>query len=113
MNRILRAGVLMMALAAAACGGERAADETGAAAPADSAAAPADTSLVPLEPGGGGFPVETPVDSTAAPVEPAGPSRPLPAGQRYADCMAKARQAPEGERELLEGTCRNLPDAPR
>lgn len=35
------------------------------------------------------------------------------AGQTYASCMARASGAADGERQVLEGTCRNLPDAPK
>lgn len=41
------------------------------------------------------------------------PSRPSPVGQRYTDCMGKAKEAGEGEQAILETSCRSLPDAPK
>ena len=131
MNRFLvRVAFAAAALSLTACGNERG---NGAAATSDSAAAaqPADAPAAPQTEPAGAQPAPTAQTQAAPQTEPntpqaynaqapAGsqaenrPTKPVVgAAQTYASCMARARASGEGERQVIEATCRTLPDAPK
>jgi hypothetical protein len=116
MNRTLfRAALAVAALSLAACGNgdadERGGDST-ATQPAGQQPAPtaqnqAAPQTSPNTPQGNNAEfVDPPVENRDT-VHRAAP------GQTYAACMARANGAAEGERQVLQSTCRNLPDAPK
>ncbi|HYH79993.1 MAG TPA: hypothetical protein VEX86_09345 [Longimicrobium sp.] len=109
-----RAALVLAALSLAACGGDDAGqggDDTATRPageqPAPSAQHQAAPQTGPNTPQGNSAEfVEPPVENRDT-VHRAGP------GQTYASCMAKARGAGEGERDILEQSCARLPDAPK
>jgi len=117
-GRNLRWLALAAILSLAACGGSDAAPD------ADSAESTQDPDAAQVDPQAGpppttdvsGTPPPEPETKGPTPIvrsKADGPSRPSPVGQRYTDCIAKASQAGEGERALLEASCASLPDAPK
>ena len=96
----------LMVVSAAACGrGGQADDETQ---PAGTQPAPTPQEQAAPQTG-----PNTPQATDAQPMPPPAPTGPVPGARSYATCMADARGKSEGEREVLERTCANLPDAPR
>jgi len=116
MNRtFFRVALAVAALSLAACdkgdaaeqGGDETATQPAGQQPAPTAQNQAAPQTGPNTPQGNNAEfVEPPVVNRDT-VHRAGP------GQTYASCIANARGAGEGERELLERICGRLPDAPK
>ena len=116
-GRYLRWIALAAVLSLAACGGgDDDASDTGDATQEPGAAQTAAPGEAPPTVDVSGTPPPEPEQKGPTPIvrsEADRPSRPSPVGQRYTDCMAKAKEAGEGERAILETSCRSLPDAPK
>lgn len=118
-GRDLRWLALAAMLSLAACGGSDAAPDDAGDSTQDPDAAQVDPQAGPpptTDVSGTPPPEPEPQGKGPTPIvrsKADGPSRPSPAGQRYTDCMAKAGEAGEGERALLEASCASLPDAPK
>lgn len=116
MNRtFFRAALAAAVLSLAACGKGDAADQGGDGTTTQPAGQqPAPTAQHQAAPQTG---PNTPQGNAAEFVEPPVENRDTvhrtAPGQTYASCIAKARAAGEGERELLERICTRLPDAPK
>jgi hypothetical protein len=111
---IFRAAVAAAALLSlGACGGsaDKAGDDTttqpAGQQPAPTAQNQAAPQTSPNTPQGNNAEFTEPPVENRDTVHRAGPA------QTYASCMARASGAADGERQVLEGTCRNLPDAPK